>query len=487
MQSANAKQLVCAALLAVLGSASGAVAQGPTDFLRRIDENGNGMIDPEELEGRMGGFIRRMAENNPRIDLSRPIPLDRLTAEFDRMREERARSGGGGPPGGGTPGGGPPSGMSPWGGGPPGGMSPWGGGPPGSTSPWGGGGRSWGDRGGERGGDSRGGGDQGSPYGPRTTTVKPLVPAFGVETVNTAPPGFGAEGELFSIVITDEDRREAERAFRYYDRNQDGKIDAEEMKNSRYGADLPMYDRNRDGVITMSEMEYRYARLRLENTQDSRNRGTAGGERREDDGRRSGDSRERGSDERSGEGAGNDVRSYRRNTAIERLPEGLPDWFARDDADSDGQIAMHEFSTTWTDAVLAEFLQFDLNGDGLITPAECLAAKDKGAVRGGSIGLGTGSAPAATVAVASPASAASGSDNAAAATESPAAAAATELKIDARYMDYFRKVFAKYDSNNDGALTANEWASMSKDPTPADTDGDGRITLDEFARWQIQR
>jgi uncharacterized HAD superfamily protein len=36
-------------------------------------------------------------------------------------------------------------------------------------------------------------------------------------------------------------------------------------------------------------------------------------------------------------------------------------------------------------------------------------------------------------------------------------------------------------------LTPNEWASMSKDPTPADTDRNGRITLEEFARWQMQR
>ena len=71
-------------------------AQGPVDFLRRVDENGNGMLDPNELEGRTGSFVRRMAENNPRIDLSRPIPLDRLASEFERMREERSCGGGGG-------------------------------------------------------------------------------------------------------------------------------------------------------------------------------------------------------------------------------------------------------------------------------------------------------------------------------------------------------------------------------------------------------
>ena len=76
------------------------------------------------------------------------------------------------------------------------------------------------------------------------------MPGFGVASMSTPPPGFGAEAQLFTIEVTEEDRREAERSFRYYDRNQDGKIDSEEMGRSRYGSDLPLFDRNRDGVIT---------------------------------------------------------------------------------------------------------------------------------------------------------------------------------------------------------------------------------------------
>ncbi len=222
--------------------------------------------------------------------------------------------------------------------------------------------------------------EESSPYSERVTKVEPLVPGFGVPSVSTPPPGFGAEAQLFTINITEEDRREAERSFRYYDRNQDGKIDAEEMSRSRYGSDLPMYDRNRDGVLTMNEMEYRYARRRMENTQDNRGRsGAPSGERREDDRRRD-RSRDGGgegqpaspTDDKSAE-----RKSYRRKPPIERLPEGIPDWFARDDADADGQIAMSEFSVSWSDGVLAEYSQFDLNRDGLITPSECMTAKNK--------------------------------------------------------------------------------------------------------------
>ena len=44
----------------------------------------------------MGSFVRRMAENNPRIDLSRPIPIDRLASEFERTHAGGAGRAGGG-------------------------------------------------------------------------------------------------------------------------------------------------------------------------------------------------------------------------------------------------------------------------------------------------------------------------------------------------------------------------------------------------------
>ena len=53
-------------------------------------------------------------------------------------------------------------------------------------------------------------------------------------------------------------------------------------------------------------------------------------------------------------------KSYRVKTVTERLPKGLPEWFARSDADADGQVAMAEFATSWSDAVLKDFAQFDL-------------------------------------------------------------------------------------------------------------------------------
>jgi hypothetical protein len=66
-------------------------------------------------------------------------------------------------------------------------------------------------------------------------------------------------------------------------------------------------------------------------------------------------------------------------SATERLPKGLPSWFARNDTDADGQVMMAEYMTDFTDSKAAEFAKYDLNGDGIITPDECLdAAGDSG-------------------------------------------------------------------------------------------------------------
>ena len=77
---------------------------GGGDFLRRMDANGNGMIDPEEAEGRAGFFLRRIAENNPDIDLSKPVPVEKLEQASAAARERWSMGGGsegrgpGGPP-----------------------------------------------------------------------------------------------------------------------------------------------------------------------------------------------------------------------------------------------------------------------------------------------------------------------------------------------------------------------------------------------------
>ncbi len=450
------KPLVLFVLLALgMSTASRDLLAQPSDFLSRFDRNNNKMIDPGEVEGRFGDFLKRMAENNPRIDFSRPVPIDRLTQEFQRMREERMK-GGGGPPGGGFGGrGGPP-----------------GGGPMGRGGP--GGGPTSGRR--DRGQSSSN--QQNSAYASRTIEVEPLVPAFGVDMEITPPSGFGAEADLFTVEITDQDRREAERAFGYYDRNKDRKIDAEEMKRSRYGSDLPLFDRNRDGLITLNEMEYRYAQRRVNNEGGS---GTASSGK---DPRKPSD-KDKTPEARWRERRDDDRKSYRVQAPIEGTQEGLPPWFPRDDADGDGQVAMAEFSVSWTDSVMSDFSQFDLNQDGMITPQECLKAGADGAVRGDSIGATSTDSSAKSVS--SSAGSASSPSSASTASSRPSPAPTTPTRIDPRYLKYCQSLVAKYDKNGDKVLVRDEWVSMSKDPSAADVDGNGRITVEEYAGWSMKQ
>ncbi len=44
------------------------------------------------------------------------------------------------------------------------------------------------------------------------------------------------------------------------------------------------------------------------------------------------------------------------------------------DADGDGQLTQAEFAPKATPADLEEFGKYDLNGDGVITPKECVRA-----------------------------------------------------------------------------------------------------------------
>ncbi len=55
--------------------------------------------------------------------------------------------------------------------------------------------------------------------------------------------------------------------------------------------------------------------------------------------------------------------------------QGLPGWFYELDTDRDGQISMAEFTTDWTEEKFAEFTSLDKNEDGLLTSAEVVLSK----------------------------------------------------------------------------------------------------------------
>lgn len=440
------------------GPGGGSGGFSPADMLRRFDQNGNGMIDPAEAQGPASFFLQRIASSVPGLDLAKPVSIDKLSQAIDRLRQQRESEDGG--------------------------NNDSGRGPSGNASP----------------------------------TVEPLVPGFGVEDLLPPAPGFGAEAELFTVKLTAADNREAEERFRRYDSNGDGILDKEELGRGRWSEDPLTYDRNHDGKLTLSELAVRYARRRVA---EEANRSTQTASRTNDSQTSRGGGGDRGSFGRGGfgggfPGGGEDPRSFfsrrdggdggespdRRSTAsssspqvdsrksykvktvTERLPKGLPDWFARSDANADGQIAMAEFSTSWSDSVLKDFGQFDMNKDGIITPSEALSAVNNGAVRGSAISPATTSTASTTSSTTAAATGSSPTASRAAATSS---GGGESPKLDARYVAYYEKLIAKYDTNEDGVLVANEWKTMSKDPAEADADGDGRITVNEYAAWSMKK
>jgi len=113
-------------------------------------------------------------------------------------------------------------------------------------------------------------------------------------------------------------------------------------------------DYNKDGIITQDELVDRL----MEKVRES----TKGGESRSTSHKPS---------------LGANSKPLRFLTATERLPEGMPSWFTRADLNADGQVSMSEYSTSWNIEKAAEYARIDNNGDGIITPQECLTSEKK--------------------------------------------------------------------------------------------------------------
>ena len=157
--------------------------------------------------------------------------------------------------------------------------------------------------------------------------------------------------------------------MRQYDKNKNGTLEKDEwmlMRGSWRDADT-----NGDGIITLDELT-----AKLGNFSQTRQSVSSGSSS-------SGSSSVSSSDNSSGNSgsaastASNSAakKSYRFLSPQERLPKGLPDWFLRKDADSDGQVTMAEYAPGgWSESMAEEFVKYDLNGDGVVTPEECLKA-----------------------------------------------------------------------------------------------------------------
>ncbi|MDZ4821210.1 MAG: hypothetical protein SGJ20_19795, partial [Planctomycetota bacterium] len=182
-------------------------------------------------------------------------------------------------------------------------------------------------------------------------------------------------------------RQYAGSLFKKYDVDKDGFLNKEEISQNP-SVDIAA-DTNRDGLIAAAEFETHMlsrngvssglsstgsgSTARSEGSSDGRSRS---GRSRDTDSGRSDSRRSRGIPTALAPLATINGQPTRFMTPTERLPEGLPSWFALKDLDADGQISMGEYSKTWSEAKLREYTEIDSNNDGVITPAECLAGSN---------------------------------------------------------------------------------------------------------------
>lgn len=213
---------------------------------------------------------------------------------------------------------------------------------------------------------------------------EPLVPGFGTPTSEATVLAFGeraseatASGTSSSARRQDSNQQDpraqgfADMMMRRYDQDGNGVLERDRGEWEGVRGDPNEIDSNNDGRIDRDEMVARVAAYMGGNRGRERgsDRGGEGGGRGGEGGSRGGEAREDNQQDTR--------KSYRFLSAAERLPEGLPGWFTERDQNKDGQISMAEYSSYWSDTKAREYLRYDLNDDGMITPDECLTAASR--------------------------------------------------------------------------------------------------------------
>jgi Ca2+-binding EF-hand superfamily protein len=388
----------------------------PAELLKRMDENNNGKIEPNEISSRSRSFVERAAER-AKLDPRDPLPLDRLLPAMQAISEEYRKEREGNSDGSSS------SSSSPSGKSSPGSRPTFAppaprlaggfGGPPAGGAPVASSG--FGSPSGRAGSiisleakydqvvidyvngdllrrlDKNGDGSLDSIEWKANTWSKPPedsdlnkdgklsreelcirisksrgIPVKGeaattTSSVSSSPSGGSSGGS------SEQYRKYAEGLLKTFDKSKDGMLQRDEWKEMK--AEHQGADSNGDGTITQEELTARITSYSSGSGSYAASAGTSN----------PGGSLSYGKKPRGGadKTASTEKKSYRFLTPTERLPKGMPDWFVKNDADGDGQIMMAEYAASFTESIAAEFAKYDLDGDGIITPNECLAVDKK--------------------------------------------------------------------------------------------------------------
>ena len=306
------------------------------EFLRKMDTNGNGMLDAEEVTSNQAKFMVQRVFSRLGKEPKYPIAISEIKQSLATYYQTRGNGGGGPPPGNMPPRFGPPGDANRFPAGPPPGAAKF---PPTAIAGF------------------------GEAPGPGPKSIVVSGPSSPTGPSNT-PASTPATGTAIDPAIDLKIRGLAAAIIQKHDKNADGKLDREEWPvQGKWGT---FNEANRSGgtsvglpdlVVHLTDL-YRRQQLTLEMSDSSSATGTS-------------------DSATSGSAKPVPRKSGRFLTPKERLPKGLPDWFVQKDADGDGQITMAEFASDLTPAAAAEFARYDLNRDGIITAAECLKVEKR--------------------------------------------------------------------------------------------------------------
>lgn len=182
----------------------------PREMVRRADQNGNGMIDPSEMQEGMGRYLQRSAERAG-LNVNAPLTIDQVVGAMDQARRER------------------------------------------------------------EGDYSRSSSSNSSSSRSSSQPVSTNPQSFGAASAVAMLPGFdtpggaaigGSSASQSQIPLEKRfDERVLERArdrMKEYDRNNNGTIEGEELASYRGDPPLISSDMNKDGIINLEEMALRY-------------------------------------------------------------------------------------------------------------------------------------------------------------------------------------------------------------------------------------